>query len=79
MIVERFQAPCALLAGLVVGRVGQHLQREVMIAHHELVAGQGIERVAQLLGLGDREVPGVDHAVELPLQQRLPRAFASES
>ena len=49
-----------------------------MIAHHELVTGQRIERVLQLLGLGDREVPGVHHPVELALQQRLARGFGEK-
>ena len=44
-----------------------------MISHHELVAGQAIERVFELLRLRDREVSGVHHAIELPLEQRLLR------
>jgi hypothetical protein len=39
--------------------VRQYLQRQVMVTHHELVAGQRIERLLQLLGLRDAEVPGV--------------------
>ena len=50
-----------------------------MVAHHELVAGQGIERVFELLRLGDREVPGIHHAVELALQERLARRFGQKA
>jgi hypothetical protein len=49
-----------------------------MVAHHEFVAGQGIERILELLGLRDREVAGVHHAVELPLQQRLSRGLGQK-
>ena len=42
-----------------------------MIAHHELVAGQGIERVLEFLRLRDGEIAGVHHAIELPLEERL--------
>jgi len=42
-----------------------------MVSHHELVTGEGIEGVLELLRLGDREIARVHHAVELPLQQRL--------
>ena len=49
-----------------------------MIAHDELVAGQRIERVLELLGLRDGEVAGVRHAVELALQQRLTGGLGQE-
>ena len=49
-----------------------------MIAHHELVARQGIERVLELLRLRDREVSGIDHPIELALQQRLACRLWSE-
>ena len=50
-----------------------------MIAHDELVARQGIQRILELGGLGDRKVARVGHAVELALQQRLAAALAQES
>ncbi len=46
-----------------------------MLTHGELVARQAIERLHQFRGLGDREVAGVSHPVELALQQRLPSRF----
>ncbi|MBV6416900.1 MAG: hypothetical protein CMLOHMNK_01518 [Steroidobacteraceae bacterium] len=56
----------------------QHLQREVMVAHHEVVRGQVIQRVLQLLGLAHREVAGVGHLVVLPLQEALPCRLCQE-
>ena len=50
----------------------------MVIAHHELVARQRIERVLELLRLGDGKVAGVHHAVELPLQQRLAGGFGQK-
>ena len=58
--------------------IRHHLQREVMIADHELVAGQCVECVFQLLGLRDRKVPGVHHPIELALQECLPRPLGQE-
>ena len=45
--------------------IGKYLQREVMIAHHEFIARQLIERVLQLFGLRHREILGVAHAAVL--------------
>ena len=42
-----------------------------MIAHDEFIAGECIERVFEFRGLGNREIAGIGHAIELPLQQRL--------
>jgi len=49
-----------------------------MIAHDELVAGQGVQSVFELLGLGDGEVTRVLHPIELALQERLPGRFRQE-
>ena len=42
-----------------------------MVAHHELVAGERVERILEFCSLGYREITGVGHTVELALQQRL--------
>ena len=49
-----------------------------MIAHREVVGGQVIQRVLQLLRLAHREVAGIGHLVVLPLQQALPRRLRQE-
>ncbi len=66
------------LAGLVVCHFHEHLQREVMLAHHEFVAGQRIERFHQLARLRDGEISRVAHPVELPLQQSLTGGFGKK-
>ena len=51
----------------------------MVVAHHELVRRKRIERVLELLGLADREVPGVEHLVILALEQSLARALGEET
>src|SRR5271165_4001338 len=50
----------------------------MMVAHDEFVARERIQRILKRGGLRDREVAGVGHAVELALQQGLPRRLAQE-
>ena len=49
-----------------------------MIAHDELVAGEGIEGILELLGLRHREIACVDHSIELTLQERLACRFGQK-
>ncbi len=50
-----------------------------MIAHDEFVAGERVERILEFGRLGDGEIAGVRHAVELPLQQRLAGRLGQKS
>ena len=59
-------------------RIGEYLQREVMIAHHEFIARQLVERVLQLLRLRHREILGVAHATVLRRQDPLSGGFRQE-
>jgi len=67
------------IAAIVLHQLGEHLQREVMLAHDEFIAGESIQRLAQLLGLGDSKIAGIGHAVYLPLQQPLAGRLGQES
>ena len=51
--------------------LGDALQGKMMVAHDEFVAGQRIERIFEFRRLGNGEIAGIRHAVELTLQQRL--------
>lgn len=54
--------------------VREHLKREVVIAHHELIGRQGIKGDHQLLSLGDGKFLGTVRACwrwEQPLPRRL--------
>ena len=49
-----------------------------MIAHHELIPGERIERIFQLRGLGHGEIAGIQHPGVLPLQKSLAARFGEE-
>ena len=70
-VVERFEPRRRHPRRRSAADIGDDLQREMMVAHDELIAGKRIERVFELLGLRHREIAGVRHAIELPLQQCL--------
>ena len=59
-IIQRFHPPCVRIHGhraagcaflIHIRIIREHVKREMMVSHHELVAGQGIERALELFGL----------------------------
>ena len=79
MVVERLE-PLRTVRGSPSADPARrdHLQREVMISHHEFVAGERIERILELLGLRNREIARIRHSIELPLQQPLAGGFGKK-
>ncbi len=75
MVVQRLEPPSPRQIIRGVRNFRQQLQREVMIAHHELVAGERVQRLLELRGLRDGEIAGIRHAVELTLQECLAGGF----
>ena len=66
--------------GFVVAGEGirEDQERQVVIAHDELIPRKGIESIFQLRGLGHGEIAGVQHPGVLPLQKALAARFGEE-
>jgi hypothetical protein len=79
VVVERLEATAS--RGGVIGffDVGQYLEREVMIAHDELIARQRIQGVLELGCLRNGEIAGIRHSIVLTLQQCLARCLGQKS
>ncbi len=78
MIVECFETASSGGIDTQVGDARQYLKGEMMIAHDEFVARERVQCVLELRSLGDGEVAGIRHSIELALQQRLARALRQE-
>jgi hypothetical protein len=58
--------------------IGEDLERQVVIAHDEFVARQGIQGFDQLLRLRNSKIARIRHADMLALQKALPGCFVQE-
>jgi hypothetical protein len=68
VIVERLQSATRRSAVVKFRDVCQHLQGKMMVAHDELIAGQGIQRILKFHCLRNGKVACVRHSVVLALQ-----------